>query len=76
MTHRALFRTLPAMVLALGSFPASVIAHCDTMDGPVVKDARVALESRDPGRVLKWVKQEKEKERHDRKDQKPELHPR
>jgi len=62
MTRRGLFRTLPAVVLALGFFPTSVLAHCDTMDGPVIKDARVALESRDPGRVLKWVKPEKEKE--------------
>src|SRR4026207_1564620 len=62
MTRRGLFRTLPAVVLALGFFPTSVLAHCDTMDGPVIKDARVALESRDPGRGLKWGKPETEKE--------------
>ncbi|MCL5270495.1 MAG: DUF6448 family protein [bacterium] len=30
-------------------------AHCDTMDGPVVKDARKALENGDVTPVLKWV---------------------
>ncbi len=37
-------------------------AHCDTMGGPVVKDAKVALEKKDVTPVLKWVKQEKEPE--------------
>lgn len=31
-------------------------AHCDTADGPVVADARVALEKGDVTPVLKWVK--------------------
>ena len=35
--------------------PASVFAHCDTLDGPVVMDARAALESGDITPVLKWV---------------------
>ncbi len=30
-------------------------AHCDTMDGPVVKDAQAALEKGDVAGVLKWV---------------------
>ena len=33
----------------------SAIGHCDSLDGPVVRDARVALERRDPTAVLKWV---------------------
>lgn len=37
-------------------------AHCDTMGGPVVKDAKVALEKKDVTSVLKWVKKEKEPE--------------
>ena len=37
-------------------------AHCDTLDGPVVKDARVALENKDVTPVLKWVKKDNEKE--------------
>ncbi len=31
-------------------------AHCDTMDGPVVKAAQLALEKGDVTPVLKWVK--------------------
>jgi len=37
-------------------------AHCDTLDGPVVKDARTALENGDVTLVLKWVKKEHEEE--------------
>lgn len=37
-------------------------AHCDTLDGPVVKDARVALDSMDVTPVLKWIAPDKEGE--------------
>lgn len=37
-------------------------AYCDTLDGPVVKDARIALENKDVTPVLKWVKKDSEKE--------------
>lgn len=37
-------------------------AHCDTLDGPVVSTARVALEKGDVTPVLKWVKKEDEEE--------------
>ncbi len=39
-----------------------VFAHCDTLDGPVVKTARAALEKGDVTPVLKWVKKENEEE--------------
>ena len=42
--------------------PAMVCAHCDTMDGPVVKDAQAALEKRDVTPALKWVKKDAEPE--------------
>jgi hypothetical protein len=45
--------------------PISAGAHCDTMDGPVVSDAMVALEKGDITPVLKWVKPEGEKEVRD-----------
>jgi hypothetical protein len=32
-------------------------AHCDTLDGPVVVDAKLALEKGDVTLVLKWVKE-------------------
>jgi hypothetical protein len=37
-------------------------AHCDTMDGPVVKAAREALESGNVNLVLIWVQEENEAE--------------
>lgn len=36
-------------------------AHCDTLDGPVIGDARKALAAKDVTPVLKWVKQKNEK---------------
>lgn len=41
--------------LAVG-WTEGVQAHCDTLDGPVVTDARRALESGDVMPVLKWVR--------------------
>jgi hypothetical protein len=52
-----------AVLVALG--PSRAAAHCDTLDGPVVKDARGALESGDPTPVLKWVGPDKEAEVRD-----------
>jgi hypothetical protein len=42
--------------------PPRLLAHCDTLDGPVVKDARVALDTRDVTPVLKWIGADKEAE--------------
>jgi hypothetical protein len=42
--------------------PAKAVAHCDTLDGPVVADARVALAKGDVTPVLKWVKADAEQE--------------
>ena len=47
-------------VLALGIYSLAA-AHCDTLDGPVIQDARKALESKDITPILKWVKQKDEK---------------
>jgi hypothetical protein len=43
-------------------FQNKVLAHCDTMDGPVVKTAKLALEKGDVTPVLKWIKKEYEDE--------------
>ena len=51
-----------ALSLSLTLVPRTALAHCDTLDGPVVKDARVALDAKDVTPVLKWVSQEKEGE--------------
>ncbi len=48
------------MLTALTGTPAS--AHCDSYDGPVIKDATKALETNNVNLVLKWVTQEQEKE--------------
>ena len=40
-------------------------AHCDTLGGPVVQSARIALEKKDVTPVLKWVKKEHEQEIQD-----------
>ena len=42
--------------------PNTAGAHCDTLDGPVVVTARLALEKGDITPVLKWVRKEDEKE--------------
>jgi hypothetical protein len=50
----------------LGSLPIFsvpfVFAHCDTLDGPVIKEARKALETNNLNLVLKWVRKQDETE--------------
>ncbi|MGB3210516.1 MAG: DUF6448 family protein [Desulforhopalus sp.] len=41
---------------------SNVLAHCDTLDGPVVADARNALITGDVTPVLKWVSSSEEEE--------------
>jgi hypothetical protein len=38
------------------------MAHCDSFDGPVIKDAQKAFETNDVNMVLKWVNHEQEQE--------------
>ena len=45
--------------------PDPAWAHCDSLEGPVVQDARLALERSDPTPVLKWVRKEHEGELRD-----------
>lgn len=47
---------------ALVSVPTGAAAHCDTLDGPVVAAARLALERGNVQPVLKWVKADAEAE--------------
>lgn len=42
--------------------PQVAVAHCDTLDGPVVTTAKAALDKGDVTPVLKWVKPEYESE--------------
>ena len=57
---RMLLLVAIATVLTLGMYSFAA-AHCDTLDGPVIQDARKALETKDVTPVLKWVKQKDEK---------------
>lgn len=59
MRGNGFLATLAGMLMTAGAaavIPAMAQAHCDTMDGPVVKAARQALEKDDVNRVLIWVK--------------------
>lgn len=60
---RASLQTILAIVLLfilISSIPVS--AHCDSYDGPTIKDAIKALETNNVNLVLKWISQEQEKE--------------
>jgi hypothetical protein len=62
-THRLwfFFRLLvTAGVLSIS--PCLAEAHCDSLQGPVVADARLALERGEPAPALKWVRKENEAE--------------
>jgi len=48
--------------IGIGLMPFRGWAHCDSLEGPVVKEAREALAAGDPTAVLKWVKPEREAE--------------
>ncbi len=56
--------TLVATALAVAALvaPSPVAAHCDSMDGPVVKTAQRALASGDVAPVLSWVRAQDEPE--------------
>jgi hypothetical protein len=51
-------RILPTLLL----LAATAFAHCDRMDGPVVKAARQALETGEVHRALIWVRAQDEPE--------------
>jgi hypothetical protein len=52
-----------SLLVAVAVLPAGrALAHCDTMSGPVVAAARLALEKEDVTPVLKWVRPEDEKD--------------
>jgi len=55
---RAIF--FVAVALLLSALPSAAWAHCDTLDGPVVVEAKAALEKGNVTQVLKWVTKEYE----------------
>ncbi len=63
-TKRSILLAVMAALIGLLALivPQPAFAHCDTLDGPVVLDAKAALEKGDVTPVLKWVKKDNEKE--------------
>ena len=53
---------LVVIAAAMTLLPRTVSAHCDALDGPVVKAAQGALDSGDVNHVLIWIAQESEPE--------------
>jgi hypothetical protein len=55
MTSMRIMGTLALLLAAALFHPSEAAAHCDSMDGPVVKAAQAALEAQDVDLVLMWV---------------------
>ena len=63
MQSRCVLRlACPLLVVLALAVPAPALAHCDGLDGPVVRAAQKALETRNPALVLIWVREEDEAE--------------
>ena len=63
MRHRFIARSLTPLAVLLGVLtlaPGPARAHCDAMDGPVVKAAQSALAKGNVNLVLIWVRKEDE----------------
>jgi hypothetical protein len=54
--------SIVALFIFFLALPQLVSAHCDSYDGPVIKDALKALKEKKVGLVLKWVEPKYEKE--------------
>lgn len=62
ITKRSSISLLATIAFVLIASPKEASAHCDTLTGPVVSAARVALQRGDVTPVLKWVKEAEEAE--------------
>jgi hypothetical protein len=62
VTKSSLLTWAAAAIACLGLTAARADAHCDGLDGPVVKAAQRALETRNPALVLIWVQEKDERE--------------
>lgn len=65
MRYTHIFKTgmlaVSAFTVLFFTTPREAAAHCDTLDGPVIQDARKAIEGKDITPILKWVKPKDEK---------------
>jgi len=55
-----LTRTLMMCLFFITVFSNNAFSHCDTIEGPVVNDAKQALEKANADIVLKWVREQDE----------------
>lgn len=60
LTYNSRILVMAAMILLAAN--GNAFAHCDTMDGPVVIEAKEALNKGNVAPLLKWVKKEHEEE--------------
>ncbi len=57
------FGGFPLILFAILLFASqATYAHCDSYDGPVIKDAVLALKTNDVNPVLKWITKDQENE--------------
>ena len=61
-TNRKVLSGIAMLAAFLILLPAFALSHCDTMDGPVVKAAKKALETGNVNYVLLWVQKKDEAE--------------
>ncbi len=62
MKRFKIFSLVPVILVALFFFTNNASAHCDTIDGPVVKAAQKSLETGNVNYVLIWVQKKDEDE--------------
>ena len=62
MLKKVFWRIIGLVIIVSTLLSDKAQSHCDTMNGPVVKDAKLALVKGDVTPVLKWVKLEYEAE--------------
>jgi hypothetical protein len=65
MTHRTVGTSLVTAAVFLSALflmPGKLFAHCDGLDGPVVKAAQKALDTGNVALVLVWVQEKDERE--------------
>ncbi|MBN1650334.1 MAG: hypothetical protein JW857_03330 [Bacteroidales bacterium] len=63
LTSKLNFKVIATLFFSIFFLSANLsFAHCDSYDGPVIKDAVKALETNNVNIILKWVEQEDEGE--------------
>jgi len=61
--RRSKLHMVPLIILSLLILSTNVtFAHCDTMDGPVIKDAKIAIEKNNINYIFKWIQPQDENE--------------